>query len=421
MASLCRLCGSPALHSVVDLGTAPPCERFLTVAQLDEPEPCYPLHPWVCQDCRLVQLPVVDPPEDTLHQHTTLDLRSATSPAHTEQFVTEAAERAGLGADSFVMEVASGDGRLLRHVLDRGVRCLGLEPAVEVATTAWRQGVPTVPALLDLDTADEIRAQHGPADLVVVNDVYSRVPDLVRFTRALRRLVADTGWVSVEVPHLLSLMHDCRFVAFRHERLQYFSVASAQRALARGGFTVVDVELLPSRGGWLRLWARPVEAAGIPTPRVGQVLVTERAAGLHEPAGYRLFARRVVRSRQDLLRFLLDAAAEGRCVVGYGALGQGSTLLNYCGIREDLLRYTVDRDPSKHGRFFPGTHVPIHPVERLHSDHPDYVLVLSGDRRDELVGQLACVAEWGGRLVFPIPHLEVVEPTDTTARSSVAG
>jgi hypothetical protein len=397
----CRLCGSGDLASVVDLGATPPCERFLTADRLDEPEVAYPLHLRVCTSCWLAQLPPLITPEDTFTDYAYFSSYSTSWVEHARTFV------AGLrlGRDAFVVEVASNDGYLLRHVVERGVRCLGIEPSVNVGEAARRQGVPTLTDFLTPETARAVAAEHGRADHVVANNVYAHVPDVVGFTEGLRTLVADDGWVTIEVQHLLTLIEQNQYDTIYHEHFQYYTVASAQRALAAGGLRLVDVELLPTHGGSIRLWARP---SGTPTQRVSDVLALEKAAGLHEISGYVDFAARVATVRRDLLGFLIRAAEEGRTVVGYGAPGKGNTLLNHCGVRPDLLAYTVDRNPYKHGRFTPGARIPVLEPGRIAADRPDYVLVLPWNLRDELVGQLSYVHEWGGRLVFPIPYLEVV-------------
>ncbi|MET9146778.1 class I SAM-dependent methyltransferase [Streptomyces sp. NPDC004042] len=405
----CRLCGSEAMASVVDLGATPPCESFLAADQLDEPEPAYPLHLRVCTDCWLAQLPPLITPEETFKEYAYFSSYSASWVEHARAFVDGAVRRLGLDEGSFVVEVASNDGYLLRHVVDRRIRCLGVEPSVNVGAAALEAGVPTLTAFLDPDTGAAVRAEHGPADLVVANNVYAHIPDVTGFTRGLRALVADDGWVCVEVQHLLTLIEENQYDTIYHEHFQYYTVASAIRALAGGGLALVDVELLPTHGGSIRLWARPAEAAGTPSRRVADVLARERAAGLQELSGYTEFSARVAKVRRDLLRFLVEAADRGETVVGYGAPGKGNTLLNHCGIRPDLLPYTVDRNPYKHGRFTPGTRVPILPPERIAADRPDYVLVLPWNLRAELVEQLSYVHDWGGRLVFPIPELSIVE------------
>ncbi|NIH85819.1 class I SAM-dependent methyltransferase [Amycolatopsis granulosa] len=405
----CRLCGSTHLASVVDLGATPPCEKFLTAQQLDESENTFPLHLRVCTDCWLAQIPPLITPEETFTEYAYFSSYSRSWVDHAGKFVAGAVDRLGLDGDSFVVEVASNDGYLLKHVVAQGIRCLGVEPSVNVGQAARAAGVPTLTAFLGPETGARVRDEHGPADLVVANNVYAHIPDVTGFTKGLRSLTADDGWVSIEVQHLLTLIEKTQYDTIYHEHFQYYTVASAQRALASGGLSLVDVELLPTHGGSIRLWARPVEAAGEPSRRVLDVLAREKAAGLHELSGYTEFAARVARVRRDLLRFLVDAADDGATVAGYGAPGKGNTLLNHCGIRPDLLAYTVDRNPYKHGRYTPGTRIPILPPDRIATDRPDYVLVLPWNLRDELVRQLSYVGEWGGRLVFPIPHLEIVE------------
>jgi hypothetical protein len=323
--ALCRLCGSTSLSSVVDLGATPPCERFLAAEQLDDPEPTYPLHLRVCTDCWLAQLPPLITPEDTFTEYAYFSSYSDSWVRHARDFVLGAVDRLGLGADSFVVEVASNDGYLLQHVVTAAIRCLGVEPSVNVGQAARDKGVPTETAFLDPATGARVRKEHGPADLVVANNVYAHIPDVVGFTQGLRALVADDGWVSIEVQHLLTLMELNQYDTIYHEHFQYYTVASAQRALATGGLSVVDVELLPTHGGSIRLWARPEDVAGEPTARVAEVLEREKAAGLHELSGYVEFTRRVATVRRELLRFLVDAAERGKTVVGYGAPGKGNT------------------------------------------------------------------------------------------------
>ena len=401
----CRLCDSERLVSVLDLGATPPCELFLTAEELDLPEVTYPLHLRLCTDCLLLQIPALVTPEDTFTEYAYFSSYSDTWVEHARQFVEQAKSRLGLDRSSSIIEVASNDGYLLQHVIAAGVPCLGIEPSVNVSAAAREAGVPTLTAFLDEDLARGIREEHGPADLVVANNVYAHIPDLRGFTRALRTLVADDGWISIEVHHALNLVTLGQFDTIYHEHFQYYTVLSAQRALAVGDLTVVDVELLDTHGGSIRLWARPTTAADTPNARVSAVLEQERAAGLHDSAGYRDLEPRARAARQELLRFLLDCRQRGLSVVGYGAPGKGNTLLNYCGIRPDLVEYTVDRNPYKHGRFTPGTRLPIVEPEQLEKDRPDVVLALPWNLEAELTEQLQFIAEWGGRLVFPLPTL----------------
>ncbi|CAM2994251.1 class I SAM-dependent methyltransferase [Skermania piniformis] len=409
----CRLCGSTQLSSVVDLGATPPCERFLAATDLDRPEPTFPLHLRLCESCLLLQIPALITPADTFTDYAYFSSYSDSWVQHARTFVRDAVGRLGLTGDSFVVEVASNDGYLLRHAVDAGVPCLGIEPARNVGAAARAHGVPTETAFLDEETAARIRRGYRPANLVVANNVYAHVPDLRGFTRALRALMADDGWLSIEVHHALNLVMLGQFDTIYHEHFQYYTLQTISRALGMADLTVVDVELLSTHGGSLRVWARPTPVADPPSARIADILRLEAAAGLHEVTGYESMQRQAESARADLLRFLLDCRRAGKRVVGYGAPGKGNTLLNYCGIRTDLLEYTVDRNPYKHGRYTPGTRIPIHDPARLEQDRPDLVLVLPWNLATELTEQLSYIADWGGQLVFPLPTLHVAELHDT--------
>jgi SAM-dependent methyltransferase len=317
-------------------------------------------------------------------------------------------KRLSLDRDSLVTEVASNDGYLLQHFVAAGIPVLGVEPAANVAEVARGKGIRTEVRFLGRATGAEVARQYGRADLVVANNVYAHVPDIRDFTAGLAALVKPTGVVTLEFPHLLRLIERRQYDTIYHEHYQYLSLLTASRALATGGLAVVDVDELSTHGGSLRVYARPVDAAGEPAPSVKAVLAAEEAAGLHTLAGHAGFAEAVFGIKRDLLTFLLTARAQAKTVVGYGAPGKGNTLLNHCGIRSDLLAYTVDRSPHKQGWFLPGTHIPIHHPDRIATDRPDYVLVLPWNLRTEISAQLQYVRDWGGRLVFPIPSLEVV-------------
>ncbi|WP_027506281.1 class I SAM-dependent methyltransferase [Rhodococcus sp. UNC23MFCrub1.1] len=405
----CRLCGSADLESVLDLGATPPCESFLTAAQLDDPEPTFPLHLRLCRECLLLQIPALVSPAETFTEYAYFSSFSSSWVDHARTFVQESVRRLDLSDESFVVEVASNDGYLLQHVVNAGIRCLGIEPSVNVGAAARESGVPTETAFLDPTTAAQVRAAHGPADLVVANNVYAHIPDVAGFTEGLRTLVSDHGMVGIEVHHALHLVADAQFDTVYHEHFQYWTVLTATRALARGDLTVVDVEELSTHGGSIRIWATPSANAGPPSERTLDLLAAEQRAGLHHVVGYRGLEKAARGVRATLLEFLLDCRRRGERVVGYGAPGKGNTLLNYCGIRTDLVEYTVDRNPYKHGRFTPGTRIPVHHPDRIAADRPDVVLVLPWNLESELTEQLSYVAEWGGRVVFPLPVLHAAD------------
>ena len=403
----CRLCSAELTHTFVDLGMSPPCESYLTAEQLDQGETFYPLHVRVCSECLLVQLPAYIAADEIFSDYAYFSSYSDSWVVHASRFVDSAVTRLGLTTDAFVVEVASNDGYLLHHVIARGIRALGIEPAANVAEVAIAKGVPTEVMFLGEETGRKIAAEHGRADLVVANNVIAHVPDIVDFAHGLRALVADHGCVSIEIPHLLRLIEGREYDTIYHEHYSYLSLLTTQRVLAMAGLAVIDVEELPTHGGSLRTWSMPAEHAGEPTAEVSRVLATEAQAGLNTLAGHAGFAAQVAAVRNSLVEFLVARSREGDRVAGYGAPGKGNTLLNHAGIRSDLLSFTVDRNPVKHGRFLPGTHIPIYPVEKIAQERPDYVLILPWNLREEISAQLQYVREWGGRLVVPLPSLEV--------------
>ena len=432
----CRLCGTTLTETFVDLGMSPLCESYLPVDRLDSAETFYPLHVRICSSCLLVQLPAYVPGEEIFSDYAYFSSYSDSWVAHAKRYADTMTETLGLGPESLVTEVASNDGYLLQHFVARGVPVLGVEPAANIAEVARAKGIRTEVRFLGAETGAELAARFGRADLVAGNNVYAHVPDLIGFTAGLAALVKPTGLVTLEFPHLLRLIERRQYDTIYHEHYQYLSLLTAQRALATAGLAVADVEELSSHGGSLRVHARPaalraatpaavdtepgrprtVESLGWapsslgwePSSNVKSVLEAEAEAGLDTLDGHCGFAEAVFTIKRNLVDFLLTARAEGKRVVGYGAPGKGNTLLNHCGIRSDLLAYTVDRSPYKQGKFLPGTHIPIHAPERLAQDRPDYVLVLPWNLRMEISTQLAYVREWGGRLVYPIPELEVV-------------
>jgi len=387
---------------------SPLCESYIPAESIDAPELFYPLNVLLCEECLLVQLPAYVSGEHIFSDYAYFSSYSDSWVAHAKRYADGMIAALDLTADSLVSEVASNDGYLLQHFVAEGIPVLGVEPAGNVAEAAVAKGIRTVVEFLDKDTGAAISAEHGRADLVVGNNVFAHVPDIRGFAAGLRALVKDSGLVTLEFPHLLRLIERRQYDTIYHEHFSYLSLLTASRALETAGLRVVDVEELSTHGGSLRVHARPVEAAGEPSAWVKAVLDAEAAAGLHTVAGHEGFASEVLRIKSDLVEFLVTAAREGKSVAGYGAPGKGNTLLNHCGIRSDLLAYTVDRSPVKQGKFLPGTHIPIYAPERLAETRPEFTLVLPWNLREEISNQLSYVGSWGGRLVFPIPALEVV-------------
>ena len=403
----CRLCGADLTRTFVDLGMSPLCESYVPAERLDDPEVFYPLHVLICDSCLLVQIPAYVSGEHIFSDYAYFSSYSDSWVAHAKRYADQMIDRLGLTSESLVTEVASNDGYLLQHFVARQVPVLGVEPAANVAEAARARGIRTEVQFLGPQTGADLAGRYGQADLVAGNNVFAHVPDIRGFAAGLRALVKDTGLVTLEFPHLLRLIERRQYDTIYHEHFSYLSLLTATRTLATAGLRVVDVDELDTHGGSLRVHARPEESAGEPSTRVKSVLAAEEAAGLHTVAGHEGFAREVLQIKSDLLEFLLGAVQEGKSVAGYGAPGKGNTLLNHCGVRSDLLAYTVDRSPVKQGMFLPGTHIPIYAPERLAQTRPDYILVLPWNLRQEITQQLDYVREWGGQLVFPIPALEI--------------
>jgi SAM-dependent methyltransferase len=403
----CRLCGAVLTRTFVDLGMSPLCESYVPADSLDAPEIFYPLHVLLCDSCLLVQLPAYVTGEEIFSHYAYFSSYSDSWVAHAKSYAQAMTDRLKLTPDSLVTEVASNDGYLLQHFAAAGIPVLGIEPAANVAEAASSRGIRTEVKFLGPVTGPEIAQRYGQADLVVANNVFAHVPDIRGFAAGLRALVSDAGLVTLEFPHLLRLIERRQYDTIYHEHFSYLSLLTSSRALATAGLRVVDVEELDTHGGSLRVYARPEGSAGEPSGKVKDVLDAEDSAGLHTVAGHDGFHREVLKIKSDLAGFLFTAARQGKSVAGYGAPGKGNTLLNHCGIRSDLVEYTVDRSPLKQGQYLPGTRIPIYAPERLAETRPDYVLVLPWNLRDEISRQLEYVRSWGGQLVFPIPALEI--------------
>jgi len=405
---MCRFCGTGLGRTVVDLGMSPLCESFLRADELDAMEPFYPLHVRVCESCHLVQLPEYVAPEDIFTEYAYFSSYSDAFVAHARDYVTMITQRLGLSGESFVVELASNDGYLLQHFVERGISVLGIDPARNVAQAAIARGVPTRISFFGRETAEEVVAERRHADLIVANNVLSQVPNLDDFVAGIATLLAPGGVVTLEFPHLMRLLEGNLFDTIYHEHFSYFSLLTATRVLAAHGLEVFDLEEVWTHGGSLRLFVGHAAGGHVSSDRLGEFAERERAFGLENGAPYEDFRERVAKTKRELLELLIGARRDGLKVVGYGAPGKANTLLNYCGIRTDLLEYTVDRNPHKHGLFLPGTHIPIFAPDRIAETRPDLILVLPWNLRDEIVEQLAYTREWGARLVVALPSVEVV-------------
>jgi SAM-dependent methyltransferase len=405
----CRFCGSALERTVVDLGMSPLCENFLRGDQLDDGEVFYPLCVRACESCGLTQLPAYVPREEIFTSaYAYHSAYSRSWVAHAKAYVDRMVPWLGLDAGSLVVEVASNDGYLLQHFLPHGVPVLGVDPAREVVEVAESRGVPTVNEFLGETVAHEIVHAHGRADLVVANNVLAHVPDVKDFVAGISVLLAPGGTATFEFPHVLRLLEGVQYDTIYHEHFSYLSLAVVDRILAGAGLQVVDVEELPTHGGSLRVYARHAPADS--SDAVAALLLHELSQGIDDPATHARFAAAVRKSKASLLELLIGAHRQGRRVIGYGAPGKGNTLLNYCGIRSDLIECLVDLNPHKHGMFTPGTHIPIHPVELIDEIRPDLIIVMPWNLVGEISGQLAHTSDWGAKLVVAIPQTMVFEP-----------
>jgi hypothetical protein len=405
----CRFCKSPLRYTFVDLGMSPLCESYLTLDQLNRLEPFYPLHVQVCEACYLVQLEAYVSAEHIFTEYAYFSSYSDSWLKHSSDYVQMISERLGLGADSLAVELASNDGYLLQYFIEKGIPALGVEPAVNVAKAAEQRGVPTLVKFFGSQTAREMVRRGQAADLVIANNVLAQVPDLNDFVGGIRIVLKPRGVATLEFPHLVRLMEENQYDTIYHEHFSYFSLITVEKIFAAHGLVLFDVDEIPTHGGSIRIYLRHANDA---TKPMRQAVLTlrerELAAGLDRIETYATFAEQVAESKRALLELLIGLRRQGKRVAGYGAPGKGNTLLNYCGIRTDFLEFTVDRNPYKQGRFLPGTHVPIHPVERIRERRPDYILILPWNLKNEIVSQLAYAREWGAKFIVPIPTARVL-------------
>lgn len=408
----CRLCGAALEHTFVDLGMSPLCESFLARDNLDAMEPYFPLHALVCSECFLVQLKEYVSPEHIFREYAYFSSYSTTWVMHAKAYCEAIARRLRLSPGSLVVELASNDGYLLQHFLPLGIPVLGIEPAANVARVAMEKGIPCRVDFFGRRLAEALVAEGKRADLIVGNNVLAQVPDLNDFVAGMVQLLNPAGVITLEFPHLQRLIAENQFDTIYHEHFSYFSLVTVERLAARHGLKLIDVEELLTHGGSLRVHLAHATSERPAAPAVADLLARERCLGFESIATYAAFAEQVRRTKRKLLSFLIAAKEDGKRICGYGAPGKGNTLLNYCGIGTDFLDFTVDRNPYKHGRFTPGMHVPIHPVEAIYQAKPDYILILPWNLQTEIVAQMRDASAWGARFVVPIPEATIIDPRD---------
>jgi len=406
----CRHCGYELDVPFIDLGSAPPSNAYLTAAHLRAPEKYYPLRVLVCLKCWLVQTEdYVGAEELFSSDYAYFSSYTNSWLLHAQDYVAKMIERFGLGPQSLVAEIAANDGYLLQYVRARGISCYGVEPAFGVAAAARAKGIDIVQDFFGYALASRLAGEGRRADLVVANNVLAHVPDINDFVAGFATLLKPKGVATFEFPHLLNLVEKNQFDTIYHEHYSYLSLTAVNRIFRSNGLAVFDVEEVATHGGSLRVFTR--HAGGNQPPisvAVAALLEREAAGGVTTAAYYSGFQAKADRVKNDFLAFLLGARRTDKRVAAYGAAAKGNTLLNYAGVRPDLLSYVADLNPAKQGKFLPGSRIPIVGEDRIRSDRPDWVVILPWNLNQELVQQLAYIRDWGGRFVTAVPKLTVI-------------
>lgn len=409
--SQCRNCGTELRKTFLDLGFSPLANSYLSASQLNAAEKSYPLRVFVCETCLLVQLEEFESPDAIFSDYAYFSSFSTSWVEHARRYCELMIERFGFGPEHQVVEIASNDGYLLQWFKARGIPVLGVEPAANIAKVAWEtKGIDSIVKFFGLQTAQEMVADGQRADLLLGNNVLAHVPNVHDFVGGMKVLLKPKGIITMEFPHLQDLIDENQFDTIYHEHFSYFSFYSVQKIFKTNGLTLFDVEEIPTHGGSLRIYARHDYADHLPiSDRVHALLEKEQTSKLDRLSAYESFWAKVKNTKYKLLRFLVDAKEQGKTVAGYGAPAKGNTLLNYCGIGNDFIDYTVDRSPYKQGLFLPGSHIPIYHPEILRQTKPDYLLILPWNLRDEIIEQTSFIREWGGKWVLPIPEATIIE------------
>lgn len=406
----CRFCDAPLEYTFVDLGMQPLCESFVKAENVNHMEPFYPLHVRVCGKCFLVQLEEYVSPKEIFSEYAYFSSFSDAWLNHAKNYVDMITQRLGLNKESLVVEVASNDGYLLQYFVNKGIPALGIEPAANVAAAAVKKGVNTIVDFFNVALASSLKNKVKTADLIIGNNVLAQVTDINGFVESMRILLKACGVITMEFPHLMNLVDQNQFDTIYHEHFSYFSLLTVEKIFAAHGLRIFDVEQLNTHGGSLRIYACHVDDLSKPVrDSVVYLREEEIKQGYSGLEKYFSFSEKVQATKRNLLAFLIELKRQGKTIVGYGAPGKGNTLLNYCGIRTDFLDYTVDRNPYKHGRFTPGTHIPIYAPEKIEETKPDYIFILPWNIKEEILSQLSYVIGWGAKFIVPIPEVKVYE------------
>jgi SAM-dependent methyltransferase len=404
----CRFCSSDLRVVFADLGMSPLANSYVTPKQLNRMEPFYPLRVFVCEECFLVQAQEFEAPENIFSDYAYFSSYSESWLEHARSYTEKVVERFRLGRQSRVLEIASNDGYLLQYFVARGIPVLGIEPAANIAEAAEKKQIPTKVGFFGAAMAKDLVRDTAGADLVIGNNVLAHVPQLNDFVEGLKIVLGPSGVITMEFPHLVRLVAENQFDTIYHEHFSYFSLLVVERVFAQHGLVIFNVEELATHGGSLRIYARHVDDSSKPvTKSVEELKEFEIRSGFTRLETYLSFSEKIKETKYKLLEFLISAKRAHKSVVGYGAPAKGNTLLNYCGIRSDLVGYTVDRSPHKQGGFLPGTHIPIYHPDRIKETKPDLVLILPWNLTAEITEQMAFIRDWGGRFVVPIPEVRI--------------
>lgn len=410
MSAHCRFCGEALTHIFCDLGMSPFSNSYLSAEQLQNMEPFYPLHAYVCDKCFLVQLEEFESPAKIFSDYAYFSSYSDSWLAHAKKYVGMMIERFGFTEQSSVIEIASNDGYLLQYFKEQGVPVLGVEPARNVAEVAQEKGIETQVKFFGINTARDLVSEGRRADLILGNNVLAHVPDINDFVGGMSILLADDGVITMEFPHLLQLMAHNQFDTIYHEHFSYLSLTTVKMIFESHGMRIFDVQELTTHGGSIRIFACHEKNDQCSDLESVQYLQNnEKEAGLGKVEIYTRFLHSARKCKRTLLNILIKAKDEGKSIVGYGAPAKGNTLLNYCGIGTEFIDYTVDRSPHKQGKYLPGTHIPIFDPEEIKKTKPDYVLILPWNLKDEIVEQISFIRDWGGKFIIPIPIVEVID------------
>jgi len=406
----CLFCEHPLTRTFADLGTSPLCEEFIKPENRNNSQKIYPLHVYVCDQCLLVQVQEYVSPEEIYDDYFYFSSYSNSWLKHASDYVEKMVNEYRINRESFVVEIASNDGYLLQYFKEKGIPVLGVEPSENVARVAVERGIPTEKVFFGYDTAGELKSKYGTADLILGNNVLAHVPKINDFVSGLKEMLSEHGIMTFEFPHLMQLVENNQFDTIYHEHFSYFSLLVVKKIFAEHGIKLFHVEELKSHGGSIRIFLCHDENRGIPVQQsVTNLLKTEQNKGYEKPDFYTLFDEQVKETKREILKLLIHLKEKGETVAGYGAPGKGNTLLNYCGIRNDFLDYTVDRNPAKHGMYLPGSLIPVYSPDKIRETKPDYVFILPWNLKKEIMEQMSYIREWGGKFIIPIPKPEILE------------